>query len=246
MIELYAGTVNNLGIAENRYYNLEQHTGTTSGYINSNRDTTNTNIKYNVWHQTSTITWGNSNTYSVNTGTCLATDIDWNGTWNTDNGFALVLSPSDRMREILRSRNAPTIIGSRRSLSIATDIREIRARATLRGMLGLSFFRKFLRDGFIAVISKSGLTYRFYPGLRSTEVYDRGVKVETMCVVLDGNFPPTDELIMRYLLILNDEGEFSKHAVRHRISLARPVKLEIPFVEERSLSEIFAKLKAVA
>lgn len=151
-------------------------------------------------------------------------------------------APGERMREILRLRSAPAILRRRQSLVTATDMREIRARSTLRNMLGDKFFRKFLRDGFITVVSKSGLTYRVYPGQGMTEVYDRGIMVERLCVILKGNFPPTDELIMRYLLILNDEGEFSKFAIHSR-GIQRSVKL-VPQIKR--LPELFAELKEVA
>lgn len=136
------------------------------------------------------------------------------GTW-----IAPVVAPGDRMRQMIQARIAPAFHRGRArvSLSIAMDVREERARQTLRRIIGEQAYRKFFRDGFITVVPKSGLTYRIFPGHDITEVYDRGIMVERLCVVLQGNFPPTDSLIMRYLLVLNDEGEFSKYAVKHRI-----------------------------
>jgi hypothetical protein len=118
----------------------------------------------------------------------------------------------------------------------------------LRRIIGEQAFRKFLRDGFITVVPKSGLTYRIYPGHGITEVYDRGVIVERLCVVLRGNFPPTDSLLMRYLLILNDEGEFSQYAVKHRIYVSTGSDLTVTMDagKNRRLTELWADLRKVA
>ena len=151
----------------------------------------------------------------------LSTDGYLNGT-GTNNDIiwtdvpAKVLTPQERLRDMIKARMAPTIITSRRKpMPMEVDEREIRAREMLCRFIGPQLFKRFLRDGFITVVPKSGLTYRIYPGHRMTEVYDRGVMVERLCVVLNGRFPPTDELVMRYLLILNDEGEFSQYAIKH-------------------------------
>lgn len=158
-----------------------------------------------------------------------------------------VIPPEERMRRIIQERMAPIVIirgKKRESLSIAIDEREERARQTLRRIIGQQAFRKFIRDGFITVVSKSGLTYRIYPGHGMTDVYDRGIMVERLCVVLQGRFPPTDSLIMRYLLILNDEGEFSKYAVKH--SAGSGSVLQLPKQDNRNLAEVWAEIKAVA
>ncbi len=159
------------------------------------------------------------------------------------------LAPGDRIRQMIRERMAPVIIRGRKreSLSLSVDIRETRARQTLRRVIGEQAFRRFIRDGFITVVPKSGLTYRIYPGHGMTDVYDRGVQVERLCVVLKGNFPPTDSLLMRYLLILNDEGEFSKYAVKHAVhdfGLSWLAALKLP--DQRPLTEVWGELLAVA
>lgn len=152
----------------------------------------------------------------------------------------VVVAPGDRLRQIIRDRMAPAI-RVRRSLEIPMDVREIRARETLKRIIGDKAFRRFIRDGFITVVPKSGLTYRIYPGHGITEVYDRGIMVERLCVVLQGSFPPTDSLIMRYLLILNDEGEFSKYAIKHSVRSSK--SLVFPAEEVQPLVETWAKLK---
>ena len=123
-------------------------------------------------------------------------------------------SPEDQLRAIIRVRGAP--LDPRRNpysrplpVRSTDDIREERARATLRRVLGEKRFEGFLRTGYVTVRAKSGKCYQLFPANTQTCVYDKGQLVERLCVVLQGRFPPTDSLIMRrYLMILNSEREF--------------------------------------
>lgn len=148
------------------------------------------------------------------------------------------LTPQERLREIIRSRHAPAIHGTRKPMQQPKDIREIRARETLRAVLGEDKFRQFIKNGFVTVRAKSGLVYQIFTGHGITRVYDKGKQVERLCVVLRGSFPPTDELIMRYLLILNDERDFRKHAIKHTVS--RPEKVQP--VSDKSLMDIYREI----
>jgi hypothetical protein len=147
----------------------------------------------------------------------------------------------ERLSEILESRMAPKIISTNKSLSYPTDERERRARETLRRVVGENKFKDFVRRGSISVKAKSGLVYQIFPGHDFTKVYDCGKLVDRLCVVLQGGFPPTDNLIMRYLMILNNEQQFRSFAVKHGVS--EPiVRFNSP--DNRSLVEIFKELKA--
>lgn len=149
------------------------------------------------------------------------------------------IKPEDRLRDIIRDRQAPYVITSRKHLQPPRDIREVRARETLCRVLGEQKFRSFLKNGFVSVKAKSGLVYQIFPGHDITKVYKDGELTERLCVVLKGSFPPTDSLIMRYLLILNDERDFRKHAIKHGVhqpSVPKPV-------DQRPLTEIFKELK---
>jgi hypothetical protein len=150
--------------------------------------------------------------------------------------------PKSQLREIIRSRQSPTII-TRKPAPTVTDIREVRARETLFRVLGEEKFRRFLKHGFVSVRAKSGLVYQIFPGHDFTNVYQDGVKIERLCVVFKGNFPPTDSLIMRYLLILNDEREFRRHANEFMVTrrIGKPVIKKI-----ESLPEAWRRLRAVA
>ena len=147
------------------------------------------------------------------------------------------------MREIIQARHAPLILTSRKPILTPQDEREIRARETLLRVIGEDKFQKFLKDGFVSVRAKSGLVYQIFPGHGITAVYKDGDQIERLCVVLKGDFPPTDSLIMRYLIILNDEARFRSYAIKHQIITKKP---QIVTDDERSLTEIFRELKKVA
>lgn len=208
----------------------------TNSYYSEIISTVNAPILWNDY-TTATIsdTWIIPKYYD--TTTC---DSDW-GTYHV--WKAPVVLPGERIRQMIQARMAPVFHRRRSHLSIAADVREYRARQTLRRILGEQAFKKFIRNGFITVVPKSGLTYRIFPGHGMTEVYDRGIMVDRLCVVLQGDFPPTDSLLMRYLLILNDEGEFSKYAIKHYVSPHRP-KLVFPApTKVESLTKVWAKLQ---
>lgn len=151
-------------------------------------------------------------------------------------------TPAQRLREILDSRMAPNVLSSCKPLGYTKDIRELRARETLQRVLGEEKFRDFVRRGSVSVRAKSGLVYQIFPGHDFTKVYDRGKMVDQLCVVLNGDFPPTDSLIMRYLMILNNEKQFRGYAVKHGVYSA-PLPAE---PDQRSLVEIFKEFKKVA
>lgn len=148
----------------------------------------------------------------------------------------------NRIREIIQKRQAPTVITSRKGLRPTGDLREQRARETLRRIIGDGNFRNFLRTGFVTVKSKrEGLTYQIYPGSDFTNVYQQGKMVERLCVVLLGNFPPTDSLIVRYLMIMNNPKQFRDLAIKHSVRKSIPAGQSQQ--EHRSLPEIFNNLK---
>jgi hypothetical protein len=169
-------------------------------------------------------------------------------------------TPAERLREILETRTAPAFISPRIPVPETQDVREQRARETLRRVLGELKFRDFLRKGFVSVRAKSGLIYQIFPGHGITAVFDKAVMVERLCVVLKGDFPPTDSIIMRYLLILNNEEQFRGLAVKHNTTVSGPMRhypSYNPFdrgfgtsrlpknPDQRTLVEIFREMKGV-
>ncbi len=135
----------------------------------------------------------------------------------TRRALSPVLSPTQRLREIIAHRHAPLIVGTRKALNFTNDIREMRARETLRRVIGERKYFNFLKSGFVSVKAKSGLVYQIFPGHGVTCVFNKGIMTDRLCVVLQGNFPETDSVIMRYLMILNNENQFCNFAVKHNI-----------------------------
>jgi len=95
------------------------------------------------------------------------------------------------------------------------------------------------------------LTYQIFPAHGITAVYDKGIMVDRLCVVLRGDFPPTDSLVMRYLLILNNENQFRSFAVKHGVTKRQDresiIKLNLEKRHDgKSLADIFKELKKTA
>jgi len=174
----------------------------------------------------------------LSTGNSYTTN---DNTWSMWVDARHVPTPSERLRGIIQARQAPFIIGTRKPIKLTVDPKEVRARETLLRVLGEEKYRGFLRNGFVSVRGKSGKVYQIYPGHDITKVYQNGQMVERLCVVLTGSFPPTDALIMRFLLILNDEEEFRSFAIKHSVS---PRRRDQKVVDMRPLPEIYKSLLA--
>lgn len=147
-----------------------------------------------------------------------------------------------RIREVIRSRSFPGIVvgHGRVPLPSPKDIREQRARETLRRVIGEEKWADFNRKGFIQVRAKSGKFYQIFPGHGITKVFHKGALVERLCVVMRGDFAATDSLIMRYLMVLNNEEDFRKRAVKH----ALPTFAQQGPKKSNSLVEVSRQIKA--
>jgi len=179
--------------------------------------------------------------------------IEWGTSSVTDRYcYAVQVDPKDVIRNIIRSRTSPAIHTRKRTTpKRPLDIRERRARETLHRLIGERNFRRFLRNGFISITAKSGLVYQIYPGHGITAVWKDGKMIERLCVILKGDFPPTDSILMRYLMILSSEDEFRSLAVKHHVggSGAFPFTITIDSQEPpepRPLLDMFNELKKQA
>lgn len=166
------------------------------------------------------------------------------------------LDPKERLRQIIRERSGPGIIviesKRRRPLGWSIDVREKRARATLARMIGRDRYRRFLKDGFVTARNRtSGKVYQIFTGSELTKVYENGRCIASLCVVLKGGFPATDSLIVRYLMVLNDEKRFWEIAYKGTATReysgplhlpAQPKIIEAP----KPLTEIYAAMKEKA
>lgn len=88
---------------------------------------------------------------------------NWYYRWQNGEAHVVYPSPQARLKQILQDRQAPLVITSRKGLGQTTDIREMRARETLRRVLGEDKFRRFIKHGFVSVRAKSGLVYQIFP-----------------------------------------------------------------------------------
>ena len=156
--------------------------------------------------------------------------------------FDTIFDPKSRIKDIISSRHAPAFFSSsRKALPPTSDIRELRARETLRRVIGEDKYQRLQRDGFVAVRGKDNLNYQIFPGGGFTSVFENGRMIERLCVVMQGTFPPTDSIIMRYLMLLNNPAQFRKLAIPHGI-----IDRKKNVIAERtnlSLTEIYRDLK---
>jgi hypothetical protein len=168
------------------------------------------------------------------------------GTWAvfTSNAQIVPADPKRRLQDIMRQRAAgPHVIirnnQKQQPMPVSPDVREERARETLRRVIGDKKYADYLKNAHLIVKAKSGLTYRIFPGSGITEVYDQGKMIDRLCVVLRGDFPATDSLIMRYIMILNNENQFRGLAIRHSV----PKRGYVNDADMRPLSEIYNELR---
>lgn len=214
---------------------------------------TSTSISIEYAWDTATNSCSNVKIYS-NTGCATSTTCDYpafgvnfefnsNSNWNNQyQYFCRQPTLKERFSEIIKSRCSPNILTKRKTLQLTSDIREQRARETLKRIIGQQKFIGFIKHGFISVKGKSGLVYQIFPGSGITHVFDKGNLIERLCVVLKGNFPPTDSLVMRFLLIINNEQQFRSLSIKHSIYKSECSHLNGP-VETKPLAEIFNLLK---
>lgn len=160
--------------------------------------------------------------------------------------FCGITKPPPTMKELLaeaiKQRMAPSIIVRNKHLSPTLDIREIRARETLQRVVGEVKYRDFLKKGYVSAFNrKSGRTYQIFPGHGMTRVYEKGRMIQKLCVVLTGDFPPTDSVIIRYLMALKDEKTLWTLSNKHVATQQSNKGIEIP--TEKNLINIFQNLK---
>jgi hypothetical protein len=146
-------------------------------------------------------------------GTISYTETINSTDWKWDAPCPWGKSPQDRLKEMIHARMAPRVhVRNRHDYNLSPA--EIRARETLRLVVGEDQYRSFLKNGWVTVRGDRGLHYQIFAGHGVTKVYENGKQIEKLCVVMNGGFAPTDSLVMRYLMILNSEAEFRKLAIK--------------------------------
>lgn len=228
--------------------NYKGYYATSDPWSANNYKDKNIIFDYGTTATTTSIDWYICDSTTAATDTWATWDncyYKWDSGWSTP--ITKPKSPETRLREIITSRQAPAVHNRERwrlhrSTQVCPNEREARARQTLRRVIGDDKFKSFLRNGFVTVRNpKSGLSYQIFPGHGITCVFENGKMTERLCIILQGDFPPTDSIIMRYLMILNNEEQFREIAIAHTVT-QRKKKIIAP--DNRNLMEIFEELKA--
>lgn len=157
-------------------------------------------------------------------------------------------TPQQRLAQILKQRQSPFLHAKSKTRAVSHgDEREMRARETLRMIVGEEKFQRFIRRGFVTAYNrKSGYTYQiFHSSHHLTHVWKNGKMVQRLCIYLKGNFPPTDFVITMYLLAINNDDRIWQVGVKNP-PLPATEREEKLIEEPKSLVEIFNELKGVA
>lgn len=144
-----------------------------------------------------------------------------------------VRSKEEEMRDRLRKNLQPEIVTRNRYLwGVDLTEEEVRARTLLLELVGDLSFRRYLRKGFIMVTGKSGTIYKVSGGNNLIISYikdnkGRYVPNEKFCVQFTyADLPFTDGVIMRKLIIENDEFALRKRANVFKISEADKFEMQ--------------------
>jgi hypothetical protein len=201
--------------------------------------------QWQQWQTTATVT--TATTFPRFWKTCneTTTSDSWGNAYSRyitcDWRIAAPVPISERLRQIMSDRQGPAIIIARKPIQPPTDARELRARETLRRLIGEDGYRGFLKNGFVSVRGSSGKIYQLFPGHQFTRVFKDGERLEDLCIVLKEQYPPTDSLLMRYVILLNDEARFAKIANRHpAYAASRQVER---IIDSRSLPAILSEMR---
>ncbi len=92
---------------------------------------------------------------------------------------------------------------------------EVVALRLLRGMLNEEEWKRYLRYGFIIVRGESGLVYQIVRNQSHVRVYRGGKKVAELCIYVNGNVPPTDQVIGKKVMVECCEKEIWSRANIH-------------------------------
>jgi len=148
----------------------------------------------------------------------------------------------EKLQEIIQARHTPAIHTNRQVMRVSADPREVKAHDTLQLLIGPQRYRQFLKNGYVTIHSQqNGKTYQVYPGTKFTHVYDHGKREQDLCIYLAHDFPPTDQLIAKILLIQTDPNHYHRIANKHRPS-QKSILAPLP-ASTLSLPEIYKELK---
>ena len=116
------------------------------------------------------------------------------------------VSETDICKAAIKDRYVPFRVNSFHPMGNTQDNSEKRARETLLFLIGPKRYKDFLKKSYITAYNeKSGVTYQVLSGNFMTNAYYSGELIAKLCVQLDEKYPPTDQLITKYLMAMNDD-----------------------------------------
>jgi hypothetical protein len=92
-----------------------------------------------------------------------------------------------------------------------TSVAELKARRLLRDMVSEREWRCYVTNGYVMVRGGSGKWYRLHQR-ENIQVYEKGVKINSLCVHTHEDCPPTDHIINMKTLIEIEEDQIYKRA----------------------------------
>ena len=147
---------------------------------------------------------------------------------------------NEALVSVVKRRNR--IVGSFSSDGYRSIVRvtpaEIRARQTLRDLVTEKEWRRYLTNGFVMALGRSGKVYQIKSDRSHTIVWENNRKVKELCIVADEKCPPTDHVLTIKLMVELDEKAVwagaNKHNIRNRIETPEEAAREF---EESALVE---------
>ena len=120
------------------------------------------------------------------------------------------------------------------------------ARGLLMRMIGFTAFKGYVKRGFVSYRAKSGRVYQVFPGMHMTHVWQHGQPLEKLCLVFQSrDMPPTDWVIMRLLMLENDEQGFRQMANSFSFSPPRRISREDQTVPAGRIARLAAERQAL-
>jgi len=213
----------------------------------------NTSTANSTQSTQATTTWNSITTDNYTTHAWPTATNDWYHNYDTENrtwtltNLPRLWYPSksktaqEKLQQIIQARQSPHIHTNRKSITTPTDPRETRAHDTLQLLIGPQRYRQYLKNGYVTIHShQNNKTYQVYPGTKFTHVYDKGKREQDLCIYLAHDFPPTDQLIAKILLIQTDPNHYHHIANKHR---PNPTTLTPLPASNLTLPEIYKELK---
>lgn len=155
-------------------------------------------------------------------------------------------TPAEKLANLIKGRMEPavTLPQRRQPLGHPKSQKEERARETLAMLIGAEKYQSYLRTSKVSVTAASGKIYVIHPDYHFTDVFQHGKQIERICVVMEGDCPPSDSVITRYLMIKTDEAHFRDLAIKQGNAMDRQYQVRQP--DTRSLIQIYKSLKQAA